>query len=125
MATITVKTELSFSDLQNQCWSGAIDTLNTIEEHDMEDDLMYLLDELFADDEDCTLTTINDFLWFEDEYIFECLDISDEDDEDEDEDDDYDEDEDEDEEEEEEYDEDEQKYCVGIEYNEEDCIPFC
>lgn len=121
MATITVKTELSFSDLQNQCWSGAVDTLNTIEEHDKENDLMYLLDELFADDENCTLTTINDFLWFEDEYIFECLNISDEDEDEEDEgEDDYD-----DEDEDEDYDEDEHNYYVGVEYNEEDCTPFC
>lgn len=113
MATITVKAELNFSDLQNQCWSGAVDTLNTIYKNDKEDELMNLLNELFADDDDCSLTTINDFLWFDDEYIFECLDISNEDDEDEEE------------EEEEEYDEDEHKYYVGIEYNEEDCIPFC
>ena len=121
MATITVKTELSFSDLQNQCWSGAVDTLNTIEENDMENELMNLLNELFADDDNCSLTTINDFLWFDDEYIFECLGISDEDEDEEEED----EEDDEDEDWEEEYDEDEQKYCVGIEYNEEDCIPFC
>lgn len=120
MATITVKTELNFDDLMKDCWSGAIDTLNTIYENDKENELMNLLNELFADDEDCTLTTINDFLWFDDEYIFECLDISDEDeDEDEDEDDYDDEDEDED------YDEDEHNYYVGVEYNEENCIPFC
>lgn len=112
MATITVKTELSFSDLQNQCWSGAVDTLNTIYENDKENELMNLLNELFADDDDCSLTTINDFLWFDNEYIFECLDISDEDEED-------------DEDEEEDYDEDEHNYYVGVEYNEEDCIPFC
>lgn len=121
MATITVKTELSFSDLQSQCWSGAVDTLNTIEEHDKEDELMYLLDELFADDETCSLTTINDFLWFDDEYIFKRLDISDEDEDEEDEDeDDYD-----DEDDDEDYDEDEHNYYIGIEYNEGDCIPFC
>ncbi len=112
MATITVKTELSFSDLQNQCWSGAVDTLNTIEENDKEDELMSLLDELFADDDNCSLTTINDFLWFDDEYIFECLGISDEDEEDEDEDEDY---------EEEDYLNDD----VGLPYEEENCIPFC
>lgn len=123
MATITVKTELNFDDLMKDCWSGAIDTLNTIYENDKENELMNLLNELFADDEDCTLTTINDFLWFDDEYIFECLDISDEDEddeEDEDEDDDYD-----DEDEDEDYDEDEHNYYVGVEYNEENCIPFC
>ena len=119
MATITVKTELNFDDLMKDCWSGAIDTLNTIYENDKENELMNLLNELFADDEDCTLTTINDFLWFDDEYIFECLDISDEDEDEEDEDDYDDEDEDED------YDEDEHNYYVGVEYNEENCIPFC
>lgn len=108
MATITVKTELSFSDLQNQCWSGAVDTLNTIYENDKEDELMSLLDELFADDDNCSLTTINDFLWFDDEYIFECLDISDEDEEDEDED--WEEEEDEE---------------IGLSYEEDNCIPFC
>lgn len=81
MATITVKTELSFLDLQNQCWSGAINTLNTIYKNDKENEFMNLLNELFADDDDCSITTINDFLWFDDEYIFECLDISDEDEE--------------------------------------------
>ena len=45
---------------------------------------MNLLNELFADDDDCSITTINDFLWFDDEYIFECLDISEEDEDDED-----------------------------------------
>lgn len=122
MATITVKTELSFSDLQNQCWSGAVDTLNTIYENDKEGELMALLNELYADDEDCTLTTINDFLWFEDEYIFECLDISDED---EDEDDDEEDEDYEDDDEDEDYDEDEHNYYVGVEYNKEDCTPFC
>ena len=91
MATITVRTELDFSDLQNQCWSGAVDTLKTIYENDKEDEFMSLLNELFADNDSCSLTTINDFLWFDDEYIFECLDISDED-EDEEEDEDEDED---------------------------------
>ena len=112
MATITVKTELSFDDLMKDCWSGAVDTLNTIEENDKENELMNLLNELFADDEDCTLTTINDFLWFDDKYIFECLDISEED-------------EDENEDEDEDYDEDEHNYYVGVEYNKEDCTPFC
>ena len=29
---ITIKMELDFEDLQKQCWSGAINTLNKIEE---------------------------------------------------------------------------------------------
>lgn len=65
----------SFDELMNLCWSGAIHTLNTIESLDKEDELMNLLSDIFYDDESCTLTTINDFLWFDSDYIFELLGI--------------------------------------------------
>ena len=55
-------------------WSGAVDTLNTIREHDKIEDLEYMLEDLFHD-RTPTETEINDFLWFEDEYIFEHLGI--------------------------------------------------
>ena len=62
-----------FSDLSENCWSGAIQTLDTITEHDKEDDLMQLLEEVFYDG--IELTELNDFLWFDSDYIFECLEI--------------------------------------------------
>lgn len=89
MATITVKRELDFSDLQKECWSGAIDTLKTIEEHDKEDAFMSFLayDMGYADSETLpTLTEINDLLWFDDDFIFGALGIKDEDEEEDDED---------------------------------------
>ena len=55
-------------------WSGAKDTLQTIREHNKIEDLEYLMEELFQETTP-TETEINDFLWFEDEYIFECLGI--------------------------------------------------
>lgn len=70
---ISVKKELSFEDLKRECWSGAIDTLQKIEEEEKEDELMELLQEVFADIP--TETEINDFLWFEDSYIYENLGI--------------------------------------------------
>lgn len=70
---ISVKKELSFEDLKDECWSGAIDTLQKIEEEGKEDELMELLQEVFADIP--TETEINDFLWFEDSYIYENLGI--------------------------------------------------
>lgn len=76
--------EIDFSYLTENSWSGAIDTLNTIGEHMKEDELMDLLEEVFEGDIP-TATEVNDFLWFEDEYIFEALGIKDEDEEDEDE----------------------------------------
>ena len=78
-----IKDTFSFSDLQDRCWSGAIDTLITVYNNDKEDELMSLLEMEFEYDIP-TLTEVNDFLWFEDEYIFEQLGIStDEDDDDE------------------------------------------
>lgn len=70
-----IKQDMDFNDLMNNCWSGAIDTLKTIEEHDREDELMAHLEEQWLD-EVPTMTEINDYLWFSDEDIFECLGIS-------------------------------------------------
>lgn len=73
-----IKQDMDFNDLMNNCWSGAIDTLKTIEEHDKEDELMEYLKEAFGFyfDNVPTMTEVNDYLWFEDEAIFEALGIS-------------------------------------------------
>ena len=86
MYTITVRRELDFHDLMEECWSGAVDTLNTIYENDKEEELMSLLAlDVFGDTPD--LTEINDLLWFDSDWIFEQLGIkTDDDEEDEDED---------------------------------------
>lgn len=78
--TLTVQRELDFNDLFNECWGGAIDTLNTIEAHDKGDELMSLLAlDCFGSTPD--MTDVNDVLAFEDEWIFEMLGISDDDEE--------------------------------------------
>lgn len=63
----------TFEELQEMVWFGAVDTLNNIVKHDKENELIYLLEEVFP--EGATETEINDFLWFDDEYIYECLEI--------------------------------------------------
>lgn len=70
--TITVKNEMDFNDLMNNCWSGALNTLQRIEENGKEEELMMLLDEITNNS---TITEINDILWFEDKMIFESLGI--------------------------------------------------
>lgn len=82
-----IKQDMDFNDLMNNCWSGAIDTLKTIEEHDKEDELMEYLKETFGFyfDNVPTMTEVNDYLWFEDEAIFEALGISEIEDEEEEE----------------------------------------
>ena len=57
-----------------KAWSGAKDTLQTIREHDKIDDLECFLEDLFHD-RTPTETEINDFLWFESEYIYTNLNI--------------------------------------------------
>ena len=54
-------------------WSGAVDTKNTILEHDKEENFEMLIDELYPDG--LTDTQLNDILWFDSDWIFECLDI--------------------------------------------------
>lgn len=67
-----VKKEITdFYELKDNSWSGALDTLKDIERADKEDELMQLLEEVFADRETPTETEVNDFLWFDREFIYE------------------------------------------------------
>ena len=84
--------DYDFDDLMDACWGDAIDTLNTIQENDKEEEFMSFLSlDSFVGTPD--LTEVNDFLCFEDTLIFEMLGIDmdsnddDDDEEDEDEDD--------------------------------------
>ena len=78
-----IKNDMDFNDLMNNCWSGAVDTLKTIEAHGKEDELMAHLEEIFNSyfNNIPTMTEVNDYLWFEDEAIFEALGISETEDE--------------------------------------------
>ena len=67
-----VKIEMDYRTLKNNSWSGALDTLKDIEEADKEDELMYLLEDIFTDTIP-TETEVNDFLWFERDDIYESL----------------------------------------------------
>ena len=66
--------EYDFEELYKDSWSGAIDTLNIISKNDMENEIMEHLEEIFSD-QIPTETEVNDYLWFESDYIFECLGI--------------------------------------------------
>lgn len=69
---VQVREELDFNDLQRRCWSGALDTLRTIEDYGLEERFMYFLGSYFLD-EIPTMTELNDLLWFEDEFIYENI----------------------------------------------------
>ena len=60
-------------------WSGAISTKETIIENNKEDEFNSLIEELYP--EGLTETQLNDILWFESDWIFEMLGISEEEEE--------------------------------------------
>ena len=62
-------------------WSGAVDTYERIYNEGKLDDLESLLEELYPDG--IEETQLNDLLWFEEEWLFECLGIEEENDEEE------------------------------------------
>lgn len=60
-------------------WCGAVSTWEDIEEANKVDELEYLLEEIYP--EGITDTQLNDILWFESDWIYESLGITDEDEE--------------------------------------------
>ena len=69
-----VKKEYDFYDLFENSWTGAIDTLKVIIDNDKESELMDFLEEIFEGEAE--ETQLNDFLWHESDYIYECLNIN-------------------------------------------------
>lgn len=57
-------------------WSGAKDTKQTILDNGMEQDFENLIGELYPDG--LTDTQLNDLLWFDSEWIFDSLGITEE-----------------------------------------------
>lgn len=66
---VTIEKEISFFDFD--AWSGAVNTLNTL--MDLDGYVTYSVEQVMEDyfDEICVTDEgeINDFLWFEDDYI--------------------------------------------------------
>lgn len=74
MAIIT-RNEYSKNDFYNlydNSWSGARDTLDDIKNADLEEEFMDYLEGLFGDEE-VEDTTLNDYIWFERDEIYEAL----------------------------------------------------
>lgn len=64
-----------FYELKENSWGGAVKVLERIEELDKENEFMNFLECSFGDEPIGELE-LNDFIWFQDEYIFEELEIS-------------------------------------------------
>ena len=66
-----------------KAWSGAVETQERILEAGLEEEFENLIDECYP--EGITSTQLNDILWFDSEWVYEALGMTEEDEEDEDE----------------------------------------
>ena len=62
----------SFYELADMVWSGAVDTIADIQNANKENEFMDFLEMVFCDDVP-TDTEVNDFIWFERDYIYENI----------------------------------------------------
>lgn len=68
-----IKKEINgFNELADMVWSGAMDTIADIQNTNKEDEFMNFLEMVFCD-EVPTDTEVNDFIWFERDYIYENI----------------------------------------------------
>ena len=63
----------SFNDLMENSWSGAIHTLQDIENANLEEEFMENLENIYFLGETPTDTELNDFIWFERDTIYSDL----------------------------------------------------
>lgn len=61
-----------FYELADMVWSGAVDTIADIQNANKENEFMDFLEMVFCDNIP-TDTEVNDFIWFEREYIYENI----------------------------------------------------
>ena len=61
-----------FYALADMVWSGAVDTIKDIQNANKEDEFMNFLEMVFCD-EVPTDTEVNDFIWFDRDYIYENI----------------------------------------------------
>ena len=62
-----------FNDLMENSWSGAKDTLQDIENANLEEEFMENLENVYFLGETPTETELNDFIWFERDTIYSDL----------------------------------------------------
>jgi hypothetical protein len=62
-----------FYRLKEDSWSGALQTLEDIENANMEEEFMEHLDQIFGYEEEIEDVTLNDYIWFERDSIYQSL----------------------------------------------------
>ena len=70
-----IKKEINgFYELADMVWSGAVDTIADIQNANKENEFMDFLEMIFMDRAEApTDTEVNDFIWFERDYIYENI----------------------------------------------------
>lgn len=76
---IKVTDYMDWYDIYRTAWSGARDTVERIEDEGKGDEFVSLIEECYPEGID--RTSLNDILWFEEDWIFEMLGIKDDEEE--------------------------------------------
>lgn len=76
---IKVTDYMDWYDIYRTAWSGARDTVERIEDEGKGNEFVSLIEEYYPEGID--RTSLNDILWFEEDWIFEMLGIKDEEEE--------------------------------------------
>jgi hypothetical protein len=81
---MTVVDEMNFNDIFRTAWGGAVDTAERIEREGKGDAFCAMMEELYPEGID--RTALNDIMWFDADWIFETLGITEDEEEEEEED---------------------------------------
>jgi hypothetical protein len=73
-----IKEEYNFDGLKSECWGGALDTLEKVEKAGKENDLLSFMETCIFYDDLPTITDVNDFLAFDEDFILQSLGITEE-----------------------------------------------
>lgn len=73
--------EMDWYDIYRTAWSGARDTVERIKDEGKGNEFVFLIEECYPDGIDRTV--LNDIMWFDSDWIFETLGISEDEEEEE------------------------------------------
>ena len=73
---IAIKTECDFEELKAELWCEAVKTVERIEGYNKIDEFMSYMESIFYEPVD--ICVINDYLWFDRDYLYEALEIEEE-----------------------------------------------
>lgn len=71
--------KLTYEHDEYRAWSGAVDTWERIQDENKEDAFWQLMEDCYGESGSMSEVQVNDILWFDSDWVYEMLGISEED----------------------------------------------